>query len=592
MTRYQKVMNGAAVWGSYYRYHPDRFAEDYLHIRLKIFQRILIVMMFWSTIFVLIACRGIGKTFISAVYCVIRCILYPGTKVCIASGTRGQAINVLEKIVYELKPLSPELRAEINEKETQINGTKAQIVFHNTSMIKVVTASDSARGNRCNVLILDEFRLIDLDTINTVLRKFLTLRRMPRYEQLTDAQRKVEYDKEENLSMYLSSAYFKTHWSYQKCIDTFKAMMNPSRHQFVCGFPYQLSLQEGLLKRSDVEDEMSETNFSEIKFNMEMSAEFYGAAEGAFFDLDSIYKNRRIKYPMYPQSVAAKLGSYSEIRIKPKQHGEVRILSADIAVMSSKKHNNDATAVYINQMLPTKSGRYCSNYIYTDSWEGMMTQDQALIIRKWFDEFDCDYIVLDANGVGSGIYDLLIRDIVDPETGEIYPALGCCNNSDMADRCMPGAPKVIWAIKASAQFNSDCAYLLREGFRSGRIRMLMNEYDAKPCLESIPKYTSLSPAEQMVFQMPYIHTSLAVDELVNLQHEDSGGKIRITEKAGRRKDRYSSLSYNNYVALQIENKITKRKSLDVSSKESFVIKPPSYKGKAVNKFANYHIKRY
>ncbi len=33
----------------------------------------------------------IGKTFLSAIYCVVRCILYPGTKICIASGTRGQA---------------------------------------------------------------------------------------------------------------------------------------------------------------------------------------------------------------------------------------------------------------------------------------------------------------------------------------------------------------------------------------------------------------------------------------------------------------------------------------------------------------------
>ena len=124
-------MNGAAIWGSFYRHNPDKFAEDYLHLRLKVFQRILLIMMFWSTTFVLIACRGIGKTFISAVYCVVRCILFPGTKVCIASGTRGQAINVLEKINLELKPLSPELRAEINEKESKFNGTDARIVFNN-----------------------------------------------------------------------------------------------------------------------------------------------------------------------------------------------------------------------------------------------------------------------------------------------------------------------------------------------------------------------------------------------------------------------------------------------------------------------------
>ena len=91
MTREERIMEGAAIWGAYYRLHPDKFAEEYLHIDLKLFQRIVLIMMFWSTTFVLIACRGLGKTFISAVYCVIRCILYPGTKICIASGTRGQA---------------------------------------------------------------------------------------------------------------------------------------------------------------------------------------------------------------------------------------------------------------------------------------------------------------------------------------------------------------------------------------------------------------------------------------------------------------------------------------------------------------------
>lgn len=91
MSRKDKVMEGAAYWGAYYRFNIDKFVQDYLHIRLKRFQRIILTMMFWSTTFVLIACRGLGKTYISAVYCCVRSILYPGTRTCIASGTRGQA---------------------------------------------------------------------------------------------------------------------------------------------------------------------------------------------------------------------------------------------------------------------------------------------------------------------------------------------------------------------------------------------------------------------------------------------------------------------------------------------------------------------
>jgi hypothetical protein len=575
-------MDGAAYWGAFYRYNPDKFAEDYLHLKLKKFQKILLVMMFWSTIFVLIACRGLGKTFLSAIYCVIRCILYPGTKVCIASGTRGQAINVLEKIMYELKPASPELCAEIDEKQSNVNGTNAKIVFFNTSVIKGVTASDSARGNRCHVLLLDEYRLISKDTIDTVLRKFLTLRRMPRYEELTDEQRKEEYAKEKNLTMYLSSAYFKDHWSYTKCVDTLRAMTDSQRHQFVCGFPYQLSISEGLLDAETVADEMAESDFSDIKFSMEMCAEFYGSADGAFFDFDSISKNRRIKYPMLPDRLSSKLNSQL-LKIPQKQNGEVRLLSADIALMSSRRNNNDATAIFINQLIPTKAGRYSSNIVYAASCEGLRTDDQALMVRKLFDEYACDYIVLDANGIGLGVFDALARDIVDTDTGEIYPALSCCNNQEMASRCtVPGAAKVIWAIKASAQFNSDCAFLLREGFRSGRVRLLMNEYDADELLDSIKGYASLNPGEKMQLKLPYINTTLLIDELVNLQHEESGGKVKIFEKSGARKDRYSSLSYSNYVAIQLENKLGKRFGVNTQASDMFVIKPPSYTGKAVN----------
>ncbi len=583
MTRVEKILDGAAYWGAFYRENVDKFVEDYLHIRLKLFQRIVLVMMFWSTTFAFIACRGIGKTYLSAIYCVCRCVLYPGTKVCIASGTRGQAMIVLsEKIMLELVPGSPELRAEIDEKQTKINGTNAQIVFKNTSAIKVVTASDSARGNRCHVLLLDEFRLIRKDTVDTVLRKFLTLRRMPKYNELNESQRRIEYNKEKNLTMYLSSAYFKDSWAYAKCVDIQKAMTEGGRHQFVCGFPYQLSIAEGLLDPEAVADEMQEQNFSDVKFSMEMGAEFFGSADGAFFEYDSIAKNRHISYPMLPDRLSSKLNT-PLLRIPSKQNGELRILSADIALMSSRKNNNDATAVFINQMRPTKAGRYVNNIIYGCSYEGLRTDDQALIIRKLFDEYSCDYIVLDASGIGLGVFDSLARDIADPDTGEIYPALSCCNNEEMARRCTStNAAKVIWAIKASASFNSDAAFLLREGFRSGRIRLLVTEYDGEKLLGDIKGFNNLNPPEQLELMMPYYDTTLLINELVKLQHEESGGKVRVFELSDMRKDRYSSLAYNYYVATQLESKMTRRQNAGGDSNDVFIIRPPSQSGKAVS----------
>ena len=576
--RQQRVIEGMAIWGSYYRQNIDIFVRDYLQLDfLKWFQLMLLVMMDRARIFLWIAARGMGKSFLIAIFAVVRCILYPGTKVVITSGTRGQSINILEKIQTELMPASPNLRNEIDMSNTKFTGQDAKIMFKNTSYIKVVTASDNARSNRANILIVDEFRMVKKDTIDTVLKKFLTSRRMPPYKELTLEERKAEYAKEPNKSCFLSSAYFKDHWSYHKMLDTFKLMLDDTKTDFMCGFPYQLSIQEGLLFPEDVEGDMLETDFNEIKWSMEMEATWFGDEDGAFFDFNSISKDRRIQFPMLPGSVASLLGNNQKIRIPIKQNGERRILSADIALMSSKKHNNDASAVFINQMIPTKSGRYTNNIVYGDTFEGMHTEDQALIIRKLYDEFSCDYIVLDCTGLGLGVYDALVRDMVDPDTGEIYPALSCCNNQEMADRCtVRGAEKAIWAIKGSPQLNSECAVLLREGLRSGKIRLLVTEYDAESILPEIKGYNSLSVAEKVKVQMPYIHTTLLVNELVNLQHEESGGRVRVFERSGMRKDRYSSLSYNYYVSTQLESKISRSRKADYSE-SFFMYKPPKIK---------------
>ena len=306
-----------------------------------------------------------------------------------------------------------------------------------------------------------------------------------------------------------------------------------------------------------------------------MEATWFGDEDGSFFDFDSISKNRRIKYPMLPDRLAAKLGGDKKVRIPPKQNGEVRILSADIALMSSRKHNNDATAIFVNQLIPTRVGRYTNNIVYCDSAEGMHTEDQALMIRKLYDEFACDYLVMDTQGIGLGCYDCLVRDMVDSDTGEVYPALSCCNDSTMAERCtVSGAPKVIWSIKANPSLNSDCAVLLREGFRSGKIRLLATEYDGEEFLSEIRGYSSLNPPERLALQMPYIHTTLLISELVKLQHEEAGGKVRVRERSGMRKDRYSSLSYNYYVSTMLESKLIRRNADTSDVNSIFTFRAP------------------
>ena len=75
----KRIMNGVNAWCSFYRANPHRFCLDYLNIKLKLFQQIILYMMNWYDHTMYIAARGQGKTFLVAVFCCVRCILYPGT---------------------------------------------------------------------------------------------------------------------------------------------------------------------------------------------------------------------------------------------------------------------------------------------------------------------------------------------------------------------------------------------------------------------------------------------------------------------------------------------------------------------------------
>lgn len=159
------------------------------------------------------------------------------------------------------------------------------------------------------------------------------------------------------------------------------------------------------------------------------------------------------------------------------------------------------------------------------------------------------------------------------------PGLSCANNKEWADRCkIPGAQKALWVINASAQFNSDCAVLLRDGFRAGRVRLPVTEYDGEVLLGKIKGYNGLTVEEQLKLQMPYINTTLLISELINLQYETTASGIKVSTRANRRKDRFSSLSYSVYVANQLELQLNKKKSRSVTEDDfAFMYRAPKIK---------------
>lgn len=562
----QKVMSGISCWAQFYRFNPQRFCKDYLNVRLKLFQKILLYAMMHNNYFMFCASRGLGKTWLTALFCVVRAILYPGTKIVIASSTRVQSNEVLLKITDDFCKNyswgSDLLNREISYKS--IGQNRAVIEFLNGSWIRVVTASDNGRGARANILVVDEFRMVDLEVINTVLRKFLTAPRTPGYLNKKEYAHLVERNKE----IYMSSCWYKSHWSFEKAKAYVVNFLDDTKKYFICGLPYQIAIKENLLSREQVEDEMSETDFDETIFSMEMGAMWYGDTGDAFFSFDDVSKRRKLQQPMYPFS--------SKYKIPDLTINERRILSVDVALMASKKNkNNDAASIIVNSCLQASNNNYISNIVYAKNYEGLTTDELGIKVMRLFYSLKCTDLVLDTVGNGLGVYDFIIKNQIDPDTGDLYPALACCNNKDMEERCkIQDAKRCVWCIKATQQFNSEMCIMLRSGFKNGKINLLVSEFEAEEVLrEKIKGFSKLSVEEQTEYKMPYIQTTLLVYELIKLNSKIKGSVVKIEEQSGERKDRYSSLGYNYWVARQIEISQDPDTSSSVSKIVSLARKP-------------------
>ena len=562
----ERLLEGVAYWGAFYRKNPQRFAKDYLNITLKLFQKILIYMMMASTNLIYCASRGQGKSWLISLYCVIRCILFPGTKIVVASGVKAQAIEIISKIDTEfLKNYSwgsQNLRNEISYISTSPNNPVCE--FKNGSYIHVVTSNDNARHNRANMIVIDEFRLVDLNTINTVLRKFLTAPRQPGYLN----NPKYKHLEERNCEIYASSAWYQAHWSYKKVQSYFSNMLDDKRKYICVGLPYQLAIKEGLLSRAQVEDEMSEEDFDPISWKMEMECIFYGDSDGAFYKYDDLSKCRKIKNAYLPLSMYEKRG----INVPDLAPQERRIMSVDVALMASRKHNNDAAAVWINVAIPNGM-TYTSNYVYIKTFEGLTTDELGIEIMRMFYKYKCTDLVLDCQGNGLGVYDFIIKEQYDAITGETYEAMTSCNNQEMAERCkVKSANKVVWCIKASADFNSTSAALLRAGIMNGNINFLCGEFEAEEVIKKLPNYAKMSDHEKAEIMLPYVQTSLAINEMINLEYEVVNNRVKLKERSGMRKDRFSSIQYNNAIVQELNTKL-KPKNVDQDIIDRLIIRP-------------------
>lgn len=548
-------------WVTFWKQNPHRFVEDYLGINLMFFQKVLIFMMNISPNFVYIAARSQGKSFLTAIFSVTRCILYPGTRIVIASMTKEQARLIISQKIMDLYNSYPAVKEEIGDKRNIKTGVdNASVQFLNGSSIVISTSNESGRGKRANVLIVDEFALVDKDMYEKVLRPMAGSTRVPRFKERFPS--KYAGYIEENIEILLSSARYKNEWSWDIFENTINRMVE-ERHvsrsrYFGVAIPYQVSILHGLLSKDKMEDDMRSDSIDKLGFKMEYEAVFVGEDEDAFFSLGAINNNRVVTKAFIPPTDLEyvenkKLSKPKQLTNMPKQDGEIRIVGLDVAIVGGSK--NDTSVFTCMRMLPNKSSGYIKQVVRIETVNEATTDTKlAVRLKQLYYDFEADYVVLDTMGIGDSVYTRCAEILYDPNRDIEYESWESINDKDMRERIKnPNAKRVIYTIKASAAFNSTIATQLRSAFENKSLELLIDDIKSRDMFVEGGGFVNKDVNERHRQLQPYQQTTALVNELIGLEYKILSGNIKIIEPSGGTKDRYSSLSYTNHIADKIEN---------------------------------------
>jgi len=117
-----------------------------------------------------------------------------------------------------------------------------------------------------------------------------------------------------------------------------------------------------------------------------------------------------------------------------------------------------------------------------------------------------------------------------------------------------GALPVIYPIRASQQSNSTMASAFRASLQKRLWKFLKSESDGEEFLMRTNKEfkKEINDSETTAFFLsPYVNTSLFINECINLDMKLVSGLVKLVERPGCYKDRFSSVLYANSIIADI-----------------------------------------
>lgn len=533
---YQQYMDFFAAY-------PDLYLDTILSpnskFKLKFFQRIFLRACVRYGRVLTIAPRAAGKSFICILALLLICIFRPKCRVFNCSPGKSQSAKIGSQKIHQIWDIWPLLKEEIIG-NGNFGSDYIELKFRNGSQFTVMTPINSTRGNRANCGIIDEFRDHDADDIANIILPLLNVDRPM-----------VNGDKNEKepqqVQLWITSAAEKNTFCYDKTIEMLEQQIINPKNVFAWGMDFRIPVLTGLLSKEYLNELKMSPTFNELGFAKEYMSRFVGGSADAWFDFEKLNRARKLNNPETHEIIREGIESYY-------------IISVDIGRTQCQSVAT-VLKIYpnINEGFKINLVNIC---ILGKTIDEKRFEKQVIELKKLIKAFNPKQCVIDINGIGVAVADLMIKETIDPETGEIYPAYGFTNRDEYIPQQQRGCQKILYGIKANGQINSDMHTALYAKIYSGHMKFLISEQQAKTKLLSSRRGQRMSPESQNARLLPHQLTSILINEIMNLKIKPTGVSNQIAvEMINERmlKDKFSALEMGVYYIVLEENKIIARR---------------------------------
>ena len=543
--RIRAIIPAAREYISFWREYPDLFV-DFMKgpdstFNLFFYQRVFMRAAMRHKYVYAVFPRAYSKSFLAVMILMIRCILYPRCKLFVTSGGKEQAAGIMKEKVKEICTLIPAFEKEIDwgRGKSMEGKDYCKYVFKNGSYFDNIAARESSRGKRRHGGLIEECVGVDGTILSEVIIPTMNISRM-----CMDGT--TQPDETLNKSqIYVTTAGWKNTYPYEKLIQLLVWQIVQPEKSFIMGGTYRIPILMKLLDKNFIKDLKMDGTFNESSFDREYESKWSGSVEDAFFSSEVFDRNRILNQPEYESSGRSSKQAYY-------------VLSADVG------RKGCDTVVCVFKVTPQPQGAAIKTLVNIYTLTDEHFEDQAIKLKKLFYKYNAQRLVIDANGLGIGLVDYMIKSQIDPDTADVFPDFGVYNDDELyykKYRTNNTEQDAMYLVKANAPINTEAHTVARSNLSSGKVKFLIDERVAKQKLMSTKVGQNMKPEERAEYLKPFTLTSILKEEMLNLREENEGVNIILKQaNRGIRKDKFSAFEYGlYYIKLEEDSKKKKRK---------------------------------